>query len=1382
MHQNVSRWLRGTIRKTTHQKVSDRCPPRACVMPSWLWCERKLSCHASFRPFAMHLLIRLLTAISIFHLSACGQSKSEDRTALSGQIEVVPANQPALIQSQPDGWKTEWISQRQGLAVTSETIYPERFKARGLLHVWSLQTGKVLRSIECPASVQVIAGDGESPVVAVAGGPYNKNLEDPPFVWLVNLLTGEIVHKLSAWPATSPGQPSPQPIPSIRSGALSPDKRAFLLRFYDFCVSYDLARPNLPPRTLPMEAWQGIARSSVPSNLPNWLLHAGTSDGKLTLNESTAGPGVWRNDTWEQILSLGGEGAAVAIWTPAPDGSVVVGIRPPPSKTHLLWDLKNLEVTEWNEPRLQPGCVPAFTEDGRILRFARLTDNGRVEFVSRDWRAGAERVDYTTDSVRQREIGMTYRGRRSQSVEFDAVFSDDARALAVKSGNETVILNWTDPPGLKPAKVNRTKLNGTELAGVTPDGSKVFYLAPVVEGAVEFAGYVWDVATSRGLMVTKVPEVHHIPHFGLQSYRAVGGEVLWYRVSGSSLGPYEFGMASRPESSGDWKIWPRDDLRLLRSAAFVRPTGSKENVLVGWFDAALRTYDSRSGRILSEISRADVTRSSDRRLVAPLGGRVFLALKGGGAQILDVGSDGSFKQVAELWSPTPGSWLALLPDGRYAVSPSSSPPIFFRSSGQLYPIEELDAERNQPDAVAEALGAPASVVAEFRAQREKRLARLGARKVTAAPIVRPSLRLKSPPPLLSDQPRLGIQADVRAEGAAIAAIDLYVNDVPVFGTKGMAFTCPAGSSQSLRVEIPLVPGSNKVQLAARDVTGANSFRELFLVHRSNSDVHPRRFVLAIGVADYDEENLKLTYASKDASDIAEALTRVKGRFKEPKTLVLTDKQARRAGILAAKNFLQQSQPEDEAIVFVSGHGVVNDKGDYAFCPADFHPQDLSNGVSFADLEGLFDGIPALARLLLVDSCHSGELSAEQIKEVEAKVSGSAAAKGIRIRVPRAVVGAQPTAPQSGASRAAREMFLDLRRTTGATVLSAAGGLEFAMEDADAKNGLFTHSMLAALASPNSDINQDGEVTASELVQTVSKIVEEETAGQQRPNARFVNLAVDFPIVSARGLYPPGTPEDVVRNFVEWSSGANDDFNRRVLSCFAPEIRYFGSSKPIAAVEAEERSYQARFRIRDNKITSLSTTKEDGAGIVTIRYGLQFNHGGDFELTEANRILAELATGKNNGWRDGLGWKVDKQGRQTHRLMYRSGTLNMTAGLRQFGNEWKMVSLQAIGGLTPEPASINPIDLAAKQQAFARAQESDRQLNASYSALRSRLNPGGKAQLKDLQMQWLKARAVQTGSNDLLALGMKADAAALVRFAGMTEARTAALREMLRSLP
>ena len=99
-------------------------------------------------------------------------------------------------------------------------------------------------------------------------------------------------------------------------------------------------------------------------------------------------------------------------------------------------------------------------------------------------------------------------------------------------------------------------------------------------------------------------------------------------------------------------------------------------------------------------------------------------------------------------------------------------------------------------------------------------------------------------------------------------------------------------------------------------------------------------------------------------------------------------------------------------------------------------------------------------------------------------------------------------------------------------------------------------------------------------------------------------------------------------------------------------------------------------------------------------------------------------------------------------------------------------------VVPVPSSVTP---AQRQQALALAQEADRRMTAVYSLLRARLNAAGKAQLKDMQLKWLKIRAAQTGSTELLAKGAAADPEALLRFAAMDEARTAALQAVLQSM-
>ncbi len=82
------------------------------------------------------------------------------------------------------------------------------------------------------------------------------------------------------------------------------------------------------------------------------------------------------------------------------------------------------------------------------------------------------------------------------------------------------------------------------------------------------------------------------------------------------------------------------------------------------------------------------------------------------------------------------------------------------------------------------------------------------------------------------------------------------------------------------------------------------------------------------------------------------------------------------------------------------------------------------------------------------------------------------------------------------------MFADLRRGSGATVISAASGSEYSFEGDEWKNGVFTYSLLKGMKS--------GEViTVSELRDYVTESVLRLTNGKQRPAVRRENLETDF---------------------------------------------------------------------------------------------------------------------------------------------------------------------------------------------------------------------------------------------------------------------------------
>ncbi len=91
----------------------------------------------------------------------------------------------------------------------------------------------------------------------------------------------------------------------------------------------------------------------------------------------------------------------------------------------------------------------------------------------------------------------------------------------------------------------------------------------------------------------------------------------------------------------------------------------------------------------------------------------------------------------------------------------------------------------------------------------------------------------------------------------------------------------------------------------------------------------------------------------------------------------------------------------------------------------------------------------------------------------------------------------------------QELFANLRRGTGAVVISSASGNEYALEGEQWSNGVFTYALLNGLKNARADVNQDRTITVSELQAYVIDEVRRLTAGGQNPTVRRENLDYDF---------------------------------------------------------------------------------------------------------------------------------------------------------------------------------------------------------------------------------------------------------------------------------
>ena len=144
----------------------------------------------------------------------------------------------------------------------------------------------------------------------------------------------------------------------------------------------------------------------------------------------------------------------------------------------------------------------------------------------------------------------------------------------------------------------------------------------------------------------------------------------------------------------------------------------------------------------------------------------------------------------------------------------------------------------------------------------------------------------------------------------------------------------------------------------------------------------------------------------------------------------------------------------------------------------------------------------------MDTCHSGEVDKDDMELAEAS-NTQGQSGNIVFRSVGAGVQRKESLGMNNSTEMMKELFTDLRKGTGATVISSAGGGEYAMESEQWKNGLFTYCLIKGLQTMEADLNKDGVIMLSELQLYVQQQVSELSGGLQQPTSRIENIEMDF---------------------------------------------------------------------------------------------------------------------------------------------------------------------------------------------------------------------------------------------------------------------------------
>ena len=349
--------------------------------------------------------------------------------------------------------------------------------------------------------------------------------------------------------------------------------------------------------------------------------------------------------------------------------------------------------------------------------------------------------------------------------------------------------------------------------------------------------------------------------------------------------------------------------------------------------------------------------------------------------------------------------------------------------------------------------------------------------------------------------------------------NIWINDVPLFGMTGKSIIYKNTKSYSTKETVPLITGENRIQVSCMNNAGAESYKETCYVNFTpQGNKKPVLHLIAIAVSEYQNLN-NLQYAETDARAIVEQFSK-SNLYSNIIIDTLYGTNANVSNIEALKSQLLTTDVDDHVIVFYSGHGMHNKEFNYYLGTTNINPLNPSeNGIPYDLFEWLIDSIPARNKLLLLDACQSGEVAKElknytlQTDTAEAEIELSMDYNSDVAQVQRKS-GLSPTTSYLGLQQSfelMKDLFADIDKSTGAIVISAAGGLNAAFESNPWGHGAFTFCLLQGLKDNTADANHNGQITIGELKTYINEEVEKLTKGQQKPTTRTENLVNDFVI-------------------------------------------------------------------------------------------------------------------------------------------------------------------------------------------------------------------------------------------------------------------------------
>jgi WD40 repeat protein len=501
----------------------------------------------------------------------------------------------------------------------------------------------------------------------------------------------------------------------------------------------------------------------------------------------------------------------------------------------------------------------------------------------------------------------------------------------------------------------------------SPDGKHVF------SGSLDGTLRQWEVATGRAVHTTRVPSSFTSLALSPDGRYALSGSEngvvrLWELATDQTRHTFE------GHTSGITAVAFSPDGRYILS-------GSRDNTMKQWDVATgreVRTFAGHAGSVNSVA-------------FSPRNGYALSGSSDGTAKLWEVATG---KEVCTVVILNDNEWAITTPGGLFNASEGAMQLLYYVSGMETIELAQLKDRYYEPGLFQKLLDPTGEKLRDVK----------GLDQVAPTPAIR-----------LGQAAPHTLDIELTNRGGGIGRVPVFLNGREAFAdARLLAGGEPAALQKlpSLRIAVPIGesplfrPGLvNQAEVRAYNAEGYLVSRPAFLetpvtrgVQRDSTDsvatargaYQPHLYAVVVGVSQYHNPALNLRFSSKDAQDMARALTTAgKHLFGDRIHVRLLHSEAGAAGQPTRPNIMaalgevaRQATHEDVLVVYLSGHGTNygGQDGDFYYLTQEASSLTLADpalreasALSSHYLTETFKQIMAQKQLFIVDACASGRV-------------------------------------------------------------------------------------------------------------------------------------------------------------------------------------------------------------------------------------------------------------------------------------------------------------------------------------------------------------------------------------------------------------------------